>query len=79
MAGMSRASKVMSNPHRRDRLEGSRQAHRYGRWRSTIPRPKGYRRAADEIMAAVRELHARGGIHDVFGRLPDELSDAAEP
>ncbi len=69
----------MSKPNRRDRLEGGRKARSYGRRRSTIPRPKGYRRAAEEIMAAVRELHARGGIDDVFGRLPDELSDAAEP
>ncbi|MGH2458062.1 MAG: CopG family transcriptional regulator [Chloroflexota bacterium] len=30
--------------------------------------------AAEEVMAAVRELHARGGgIDDVFARLPDEL------
>jgi len=27
---------------------------------------------AEEVMAAVRELHARGGLDDVFGRLPDE-------
>ncbi len=33
--------------------------------------------AAEEIMAAIRELHARGGIDDVFGRLPDELDDEA--
>ncbi len=28
--------------------------------------------AAEEVMAAIRELHARGGIDDVFGRLPDQ-------
>jgi hypothetical protein len=27
--------------------------------------------AAEEIMAAIRELHERGGLDDVFGRLPD--------
>ena len=25
--------------------------------------------AAEEVMAAIRELHARGGIEDVFGSL----------
>ena len=29
--------------------------------------------AADETMAAIRELHDRGGLDDVFGRLPDEV------
>jgi hypothetical protein len=29
--------------------------------------------AAEEVMAAIRELHERGGIDDVFGRLPDEV------
>lgn len=29
--------------------------------------------AAEEIMAAVRELHERGGLDDAFGRLPDEI------
>ena len=28
--------------------------------------------AAEEVMEAIRALHARGGIDDVFGRLPDE-------
>lgn len=28
--------------------------------------------AADEVMAAIRTLHERGGIDDVFGRMPDE-------
>jgi hypothetical protein len=28
--------------------------------------------AAEEVMAAVRALHERGGLDDVFGRLPDE-------
>lgn len=27
---------------------------------------------AEEIMAAIRDLHESGGIDDVFGRLPDE-------
>jgi hypothetical protein len=30
--------------------------------------------AAEEVMAAVRELHGRGGPDDVFGCLPDEMS-----
>ncbi|MBI4321888.1 MAG: ribbon-helix-helix protein, CopG family [Chloroflexi bacterium] len=29
--------------------------------------------AAEEVMAAVRELHERGGIDDVLGKLPDEV------
>jgi len=29
--------------------------------------------AAEEVMAAVRELHERGGLDDVSGRLPDEV------
>ena len=33
--------------------------------------------AAEEVMAAVRELHERGGLDDVFGRLPHE--DSASP
>ena len=32
--------------------------------------------AAEEVMAAIRELHERGGLDDVFGRLPDEVSPA---
>ena len=28
---------------------------------------------ADEVMAAIRELHALDGLDDVFGRLPDEI------
>jgi hypothetical protein len=28
---------------------------------------------AEEVMAAIRELHEQGGIDDVFGRLPDEV------
>ena len=31
-----------------------------------------YALAAEEVMAAIRELRARGGIDDVFGRLPDK-------
>jgi hypothetical protein len=27
---------------------------------------------ADEVMAAIRELHESGGIDGVFGHLPDE-------
>jgi hypothetical protein len=27
------------------------------------------RRAAGEVMAAIRELHTRGGVDDVFGHL----------
>ncbi len=33
--------------------------------------------AAEEVMGAVRELHARGGLEDVFGRLPDEADPAS--
>ncbi len=33
--------------------------------------------AAEEVMAAVRGLHARGGLEDVFGRLPDEADLAS--
>ena len=29
--------------------------------------------AAEEINAAIRELHKRGGIDDALGRLPDEV------
>jgi hypothetical protein len=29
--------------------------------------------AAEDVMDGIRELHARGGIDDVFGRLPDEV------
>ena len=39
-----------------------------------------YALAAEEVMAAIRELRARGGIDDVFGRLPDEsLPDESLP
>ena len=31
--------------------------------------------AAEEVMAAIHELHARGGIDDVLGRMPDEAGD----
>lgn len=37
---------------------------------------------AEEVMAAVRELHARGGVDDVFCTLPEETdtsSEAVEP
>jgi hypothetical protein len=29
--------------------------------------------AADEVMAALCELHVRGGLDDAFGRVPDEV------
>jgi hypothetical protein len=29
--------------------------------------------AAEEVGAAIRDLHERGGLDDVFGRLPDEV------
>ena len=35
-----------------------------------------YALAAEEIMAAIRELHERGGIDDVFGNLPDETDES---
>ena len=31
--------------------------------------------AAEDVMAAIRELHASGGIAEVFGRSPDAGSD----
>lgn len=31
-----------------------------------------YSLAAEEVMAAIRELNARGGVDNVCGRLPDE-------
>jgi hypothetical protein len=31
--------------------------------------------AAEEVMAAIRELHARGGVQDVFGRWPREADE----
>jgi hypothetical protein len=34
--------------------------------------------AAEEVMAAIRELHARGGIQDVFGRLAREPDDEVD-
>ncbi len=33
--------------------------------------------AAEEVMAAVRELHERDGLDDVFGCLPDEVGPPA--
>lgn len=30
---------------------------------------------ADEVMEAIEELHARGGIDDVFGKLSDDTDD----
>ena len=35
--------------------------------------------AAEDVMAALRELHERGGLNDVFGRLPVEAEMAREP
>jgi hypothetical protein len=34
--------------------------------------------AAEEVMAAIRELHARGGLDDVFGRWTDDPEAEAE-
>ncbi len=34
--------------------------------------------AAEEVMTAIRELHARGGIADVFHRLPAEHGETAD-
>lgn len=34
----------------------------------------GFTEMADTVMEAIRELHARGGLDDVFGRLPDETA-----
>jgi hypothetical protein len=28
--------------------------------------------AAEEVIGAIQDLHQRGGLDDVFGRLPDE-------
>lgn len=33
-----------------------------------------YALAAEEVMEAIRKLHERGGIEDVYGRLPDEAN-----
>jgi hypothetical protein len=33
-----------------------------------------YALAAEEVMVAIRSLHERAGIDDVFGRLPDEAN-----
>jgi hypothetical protein len=30
--------------------------------------------AAEEVTAAIRDLHDRGGLDDVFGRLADEAN-----
>jgi hypothetical protein len=38
-----------------------------------VRRAVDFARVAEEVMAAVRELHDRGGLDDAFGRLPDEL------
>ncbi|MPZ13592.1 MAG: hypothetical protein GEU73_04080 [Chloroflexi bacterium] len=35
--------------------------------------------SAEDVMAAVRELHAQGGLDDVFGRLPDDAAAASPP
>jgi len=32
---------------------------------------------AEKVMAAVRELHERDELDDVFGRLPDELTSSS--
>jgi len=37
-----------------------------------------YALAAAEVMATIRDLHARGGIDDIFSRLPDEVKEAEE-
>jgi hypothetical protein len=34
--------------------------------------------AAEEITAAIRHLHARGGLNDVFDRLRDKSDEAGE-
>jgi hypothetical protein len=36
------------------------------------PSPADFALAAEEVMAAIRELRERGGLDDVFGRLPDD-------
>ncbi len=43
-----------------------------------VPQAADYALVAEEVMAAIRELHARGGIDDVFGRLPDEQDSDAD-
>lgn len=35
--------------------------------------------ASQEFMEVVRELHERGGLDDVFGRLPDEVDSTTDP
>ena len=34
--------------------------------------------AAEEVMAAIRDLHARGRLDDVFDRLRDKSDEAGE-
>jgi hypothetical protein len=57
-----------------DKVQGL--AHRRGTSESQAVRQAvDFTLAAEEVMAAIRELHERGGLDDVFGRLPDETGD----
>lgn len=68
MAGLTRknlmvdADKVRELAHRRGTTESQ-----------AVRQAVDFALMADEVMAAIRELHEQGGIDDVFGRLPDEI------
>lgn len=56
-------------------------AHRRGTSESQAVRDAvDFALAAEEVMAALQDLHQRGGLDDAFGRLPDEtdLPDVAD-
>jgi hypothetical protein len=68
MAGLSRKNLIVDADKVREL------AHRQGTSESQAVRQAvDFALMAEEVMAAIRELHARGGIDDVFGRLPDEV------
>ena len=46
--------------------------------REVPPSSADFALAAEEVMAAIRDLHARGGLDDVFDRLRDKSGDAGE-
>jgi hypothetical protein len=68
MAGLARKNLVVDADKLRElaRRQGTSESQ-------AVRQAVEYALAADEVMAAIRELHERGGLNDVFGRLPDEL------
>ena len=67
MAGLARKNLMVDADKVRDL------AHRQGTSESQAVRQAvDFALAAEEVMAAIRELHDRGGLDDVFGRLPAE-------